>query len=67
MLISVKIERDNTFQTVAFSGATVKELLQQLKVNPETVIVVRKDQIIIESEFLNDKDHLDLLSVISGG
>lgn len=67
MKITVKNERDNTLKTVAFTGKTVKELLQQIKINPETVLVVKNNQIITESEFLEEKDRLDLLSVISGG
>ncbi|MBS3140095.1 MoaD/ThiS family protein [Candidatus Woesearchaeota archaeon] len=67
MKITVKNERDNFLQTVKLSGKTVKDLLIQIKINPETVIVVRNEEVIAESELLQDKDHLDLLSVISGG
>ena len=67
MEITVKNERDQSLKTVKFSGKTVQELLNVLHISPETVIVVRNDEVIIESESLNDKDHLDLLSVISGG
>ena len=67
MEITLKNERDNTLQTIIFTGKTVRELLRQAQVNPETVIVVRNDEVITESDNLEDRDHLELLSVISGG
>lgn len=67
MNITVFKERDNRTETVAFSGKTVQELLQQIKINPETVIVVRNSEVITEQETLHDNDKLELLSVISGG
>lgn len=48
-------------------GAVVAEALKKSKINPETVLVRRKDEIILETEKLKDKDNLELLSVVSGG
>jgi sulfur carrier protein ThiS len=67
MQISVNNERTNKQQTIEFQKSTVKELLNLINVNPETVLVVRNKEVITESTKLNNLDHLDLLSVISGG
>lgn len=48
-------------------NATVKMLLQEMKVNPETVLVGRKGEIIPEEERLRHKDAIELIRVISGG
>lgn len=67
MEIDLFIERNNSTQNITFSGTTVLELLRQVKINPETIIVVRNTEVLTEKEVLNDKDTVELLSVISGG
>ncbi len=67
MEIQVWIEREDRTKTISFSGKTVQELLTELAVNPETVIVVRQGGVLTEKELLNDRDAVELLSVISGG
>ena len=67
MEISVFNERINTTKNLRFSGKTVQELLHYLKINPETVIVVRNKEVIASDEILKSKDNIRLLSVISGG
>ena len=67
MEIIIRNEKDNATEKISFSGSTVEELLHHLKINPETVLVVRNSEVIIENEALNDKDDIEILSVISGG
>lgn len=68
MNITVFIQREHTKKTVTVDqGATVQTLLHKLKINPEVVLVARKKAIILADTPLNDKDSLELLSVISGG
>ena len=67
MELTVWNERERTTQNITFAGTTVHELLQHLQVNPETVLVVRDQQVITEKEPLRNQDSLKLLSVISGG
>ena len=67
MDITVENERERTTTKITFAGNTVLELLRQLKINPETVLVVRNKEVITEEEFLNNHDRIQLLSVISGG
>ena len=67
MELNIFTERDQSTTKIIFKGKNLKELLTQLKINSETVIIVRKGEVIIEDEFLKNKDKLEILSVISGG
>jgi len=48
-------------------GSTVLDALKSINANPESVIVKRKDEILLEGDVLNDGDELELIKVISGG
>ena len=67
MNITVLNEREHDTTKIDLQGKTVFDLLQQLKINPEVVIVVRNTEVITEDEILNDNDMIELLSVVSGG
>ena len=67
MEIIIFTERKDSTQTIDFSGTTVNELLRELKVNPETVIVVRNNEVLLRDEKIRGGDKIKLLSVISGG
>ncbi len=67
MNITVLNEREYTTTEIIFTGKTLFDLLQQLKINPEVVIVVRNNEVITEDEILHDQDKIELLSVVSGG
>jgi len=67
MELQVRNERENSLKRILFTGTTVQELLRHIKVNPETVIVIRNKEVLTEDEKLNDKEQIELLSVISGG
>lgn len=67
MYIEIFNEREHTTTKVEFAGKTVKNLLSQLKLNPEAFLVVRNSEVITEEELLQDQDKIELLSVISGG
>jgi len=45
----------------------VSVLLSKLKINPETVIVIKNSELVSEDVCLLDKDKIKILSVISGG
>ncbi|MBS3107529.1 MoaD/ThiS family protein [Candidatus Woesearchaeota archaeon] len=61
----VYIDKEDRIITIA--AGTVRELLQKLKIPSNTVIVTRNDEIIIETEKLNQKDNLKIIYVVSGG
>ncbi|MFH1848711.1 MAG: MoaD/ThiS family protein [archaeon] len=62
----VYIEREEKGLSLEFRG-TAGSLLKRLKINPETVIVVRDDALIPLETRLKSGDDLKILSVISGG
>ena len=60
-------EREQREETIYFGGKTVAELLQTLSVNPEVVLVVRKDEVLTADQTVKNNERIELLSVISGG
>ncbi len=65
MKIAVFIERTNENKVV--EAGNVPEILQRLSINPQTVIIVKNNELVTEDEPLEDNDEIKLLSVISGG
>ena len=45
----------------------VKELLKELSLLPETVLVVRGDDLVTEDDLLRDDDRIEIRPVMSGG
>jgi len=46
---------------------SVRKLLERLGVLPETVVVVKNDEIVTEDEMLDLEDEVELIRVVSGG
>ncbi|HJN56871.1 MAG: MoaD/ThiS family protein [Candidatus Woesearchaeota archaeon] len=68
MKLNVFYDRENTEKTIELAdNSSVKDLLKKMKINPVTVIVGIKDQIVLEDEKLKDKGNIKIISVISGG
>ena len=66
--INVFIDKENKNINIELeASSSVSELLKNLKINPVAVIVSRNSELILEDEKLNDKDEIQILSVISGG
>lgn len=66
MKIKVKYE-DNTINDAIFDGSTVNELLKYLALNPETVLVIKDNEVLTEDDSLEDNDTIEILNVVSGG
>lgn len=64
--MKIFLEKENKNLNLKFEG-TVKKLLTKLKINIETVIITRDNELISENEKLNDFDSIKILSVVSGG
>ena len=45
----------------------VKELLKQLEIDPFEAIIMRKGEIIMESDTLTNEDEIKIINVIHGG
>ena len=48
-------------------GRRVKDILRELDVIPETVLVIRGDELITADQLVRDGDILELRPVMSGG
>lgn len=46
---------------------SARRLLERLEILPETVVVVRNEEIVTEDEMLEPADEVELIRVISGG
>ncbi len=64
--MKITLEREKKEIEIKFSG-TVNKLLLRLHINPETVIVVKNEIIVVGDERLSNSDAILLVSVISGG
>jgi sulfur carrier protein len=67
MEITIKKERERTTEKVQFNGSRVDEFLKELAINKEAVLVVRNSEVLTSDEELQDKDVIEILSVVSGG
>jgi sulfur carrier protein len=57
--------RDQTFEFDR--EMTVRELLKELNLSPESTLVVRDDEVLTEDEKLRRDDEVRVISAISGG
>ncbi len=67
MELTIFVEREGRTHHLQCTGTKVLDLLKQLQLNPEAVLVVRQNEVLTEKEELQEKDKLEILSVISGG
>ncbi len=65
-MVSIHVERDKKDITKDFSG-TIAALLDELKINKETIVVVKNGEVVSETDKCEGDDKLKLLSVVSGG
>lgn len=63
--MKVYIERNNETKNVM--AKNVSELLKKLKLNISTVLVIKNNSLVTESEKLKESDDVRIISVISGG
>ena len=64
----MKIYIEKTDKLIGLKGIRDgKELLEKLDINPQTVILTKNDEVILEDEELSESDEIKILSVISGG
>ncbi len=59
------VYRDKTWQ--AKPGSTVRHLIEQAGLNPESILAVRNGKLINEATLTEDGDTIKLVAVVSGG
>jgi sulfur carrier protein ThiS len=52
---------------ITIRGTAVGDVLASVGINPETVLVSRDNEILLETDKLHNGDKLELVRVISGG
>ena len=64
-MVNVFVERENKYANVKARNSN--EIMRLLNINPETVLIVKNNELILAEESLSEKDEVKFLSVISGG
>ncbi len=67
MTIRVKILGRGTYEVEYHDGMKVLDVLKKLGLLSTEYVVVRKGEVLIEDEKVNDGDELVLYAVVSGG
>jgi sulfur carrier protein ThiS len=65
--MNVYIEKDNKNLKLELDNVSGLKLLERLKINSSSIILVRNNEVVLEDEILSDKDDVKILSVVSGG
>jgi sulfur carrier protein ThiS len=65
--IKVYLEKEDKNKTINLKKLKVKNLLNELKINPVTVIVTKNNQVCTEFDSIKPKDNIKIISVVSGG
>jgi sulfur carrier protein len=66
--VSVKVVLRNPRREVEVAGnRRVKDVLRELDILPETVLVIRGDDLVTADQLLRDNDIVELRPVMSGG
>lgn len=53
--------------TLKGTPKTAKDILAELKVDPETVLIVKNKKVVTEDEPVSEEDSIEILPVASGG
>lgn len=62
------VELRNPTRTMQFQGPmSVAKLLSKLKIDRQTVLVIANKNLVAFDSVLQDQDHVEIRSVISGG
>jgi sulfur carrier protein len=61
------VMRHPTREVTVDGAATVRQLLDRLDILPESVLVIRSNELLTRSDHLHPDDTIELRPVISGG
>jgi len=62
---TVYLEKED--KTLTTDKLSIRDILQDLNINPTTVIITRDKELITDDTKLSSKDKIEILPVISGG
>jgi len=68
--MKVYIEKDDRSENIKLNKTEKingKSLLEKLKINSSSIILVKNDEVVLEDEIFENKDDVKILSVVSGG
>jgi len=65
--VIVKMETPPRKEYQFSKGMKVSKLLKELQLNPESVIVICKNELLSSEDWINQDDEVSIRSVVSGG
>ncbi len=65
--MKVNVAWQGKIKEIDIASSTVGELLEELKINSETVLVSINNEISPETSSMKEKDSIEILKVVSGG
>lgn len=65
MKVNIYVEKED--KNYALDASSLKDIIDKLNINLQTVIITRNEELITESYYIKDGDTIKFLSVISGG
>jgi sulfur carrier protein ThiS len=65
--MNVFIEKSNKTISVRKAYKKASDLVKELGINPDSIIIIRNNAVILSEDPLSAKDDIQLLSVVSGG
>ena len=63
--VTVFLEKEN--KTRKINANSIEDIMNVLKINPETVLIARNNELVTKNAKIRDKDNIKFLSVVSGG
>ncbi len=64
--MKIILRRENEIKEIK-GNYKINEILKILNINPETVIVVKGDEIVTPDKLIKDDEEIEIIPVISGG
>lgn len=66
--MEIFLEKENKNINVELEQkSSITNVLKKLDISVESVIILKNDEVTIEEDFVENKDKLKILSVVSGG
>ncbi len=66
-VMKVKVSWLGETKEIKTNSKTVAGILKEMKINPEIVLVSINNEIVPDGSPLKEKDHIEILKVVSGG
>lgn len=67
MSFTLKIQENLESREITSQNYTIKDLILELGLSPQTVVAKQNGELVIEDTLINDGDEIQLIQIIYGG